>query len=89
MIDLFLHADDEAAMNAALVAAGLMDEAGQPAEGAAIDIIGPITRIEGDEPVTLPGWHVNVRVASLGEDQAAALEAVRRLRPANPFRVFA
>ncbi|MCU0948347.1 MAG: hypothetical protein MUF47_08870 [Porphyrobacter sp.] len=89
MIDLYLRADDEAAMNAALVAARLMDAAGQPAEGVALDIIGTITRIEGDEPVTLPGWHVNVRLADLSDAQAAALTGISMLVPANPFRVFA
>lgn len=89
MIDLYLRADDEAAMNAALVAAGLTDAEGNPAEGVAVDVIGPIVRFEGDTPVTLPGWHVNVRTVSLSDAQTAALAGISMLAPANPFRVFA
>ena len=76
-------------MTAALVAAGLIDAEGYPAEGVAVDVIGAITRLEGDTPVTLPGWHVNVRTVGLTDEQRAALEGISMLAPANPFRIFA
>lgn len=87
--DLYLRADDEAAMNAALVAAGVIDGEGQPADGVAVDVIGPIVRFIDGEPETLPGWHVNVRAWGIGDDQIAALAGVSIPAPANPFRVFA
>lgn len=59
-MDLYLKAADEATMNAALLAAGLMveqtetDEEGNvtvtgayPAQGVSLDVIGPIVRVVG------------------------------------------
>lgn len=98
MTDLYLKAADEAAMNAALVAAGLAyeeDDSLIPAPYVSLDVIGPITRgtgyDENGEPIVqvLPEWHVNVRCAGLTEDQEAAIQAIKIVPPETPFRVWA
>ena len=98
MTDLYLKAADEAAMNAALVAAGLAyveDDALIPAPYVSLDVIGPITRVigydEDGEPIVqeYPEWHVNVRCAGLTEEQEAELDGLVIVPPETPFRVWA
>lgn len=97
MTDLYLKAADEAAMNAALIAAGLLTETEEgscPAQGVSLDVIGPIIRVigydEAGEPITqeYPEWHVNVR-ADLTDEQIEALTAVTIVPPEVPYRVWA
>jgi hypothetical protein len=45
------------------------------------DVIGVITKIVADEPITLDGWHVNLPYAY--EPWAAQM-----VTPLNPFRIF-
>lgn len=67
MIDYYIHAADEAAMYAALIASGAAQDADghlAPADGVVIDIIGTwydLPPEEGDEPVARPGYYANVR----------------------------
>ena len=95
MIDLYLRTATEAAMNAALIDAGLAVEQDgllQPAEGVALDVIGTIIRIIGEdengEPVTevLEGWHVNVRTIKTQVDSLAPFLIEE---PSKPYRVWA
>jgi len=97
-MDLYLKAADEAAMNAALVAAGLAyveDDTLVPAPYVFLDVIGPITRVigydEDGEPIVqeYPEWHVNVRCAGLTEEQEAELAGLVIVPPETPFRVWA
>jgi hypothetical protein len=91
-MDFYLKAADEAEMNAALIDAGLAyeeDDTLHPAFGVSLDVIGTITRIVDEEPVTLPGYHVNVRTPSLTEAQLAQLQAVIIVPPNQPYRVWA
>ena len=97
MSDYYLKAADEAAMNAALVAAGLAyveDDALIPAPYVSLDVIGPITRVTGydeaGEPIVqeYPEWHVNVRCAGLTEEQEAELDGLVIVPPETPFRVW-
>lgn len=96
--DLYLRAADEAAMNAALIAAGLAyveDGTLHPAPYVSLDVIGPITRVTGygenGEPIVqvLPEWHVNVRCGGLTEEQEAKLAGLATVPPEQPFRVWA
>ena len=97
MTDLYLRAADEAAMNAALVAAGLAyveDEALHPAPYVSLDVIGPIVKwdysVEPPVEINYPEWHVNVRcMFDLTEEQLAALEPVMIIPPEQPYRVWA
>ena len=98
MADYYLKAADEAAMNAALVAAGLAyveDDALHPAPYVSLDVIGPITRVTGydeaGEPIVqeYPEWHVNLRCAGLTEEQEAELAGLVIVPPETPFRVWA
>ena len=96
MTDLYLKAPDEAAMNAALVAAGLAyveDDALTPAPYVSLDVIGPIVKwdysVEPPVEINYPEWHVNVRSYDLTEEQLAALEPVMIIPPEQPFRVWA
>ena len=98
MSDYYLKAADEAAMNAALIAAGLAyveDEALHPAPYVFLDVIGPITRVigydENGEPIVqeYPEWHVNVRCGGLTEEQEAELAGLGIVPPETPFRVWA
>ena len=98
MADYYLKAADEAAMNAALVAAGLAyEEDGTlfPAPYVFLDVIGPITRVigydEDGEPIVqeYPEWHVNVRSYDLTDEQLAEIEPVMIIPPEQPFRVWA
>lgn len=80
MTDIYLRTADEAAMTAALAMV----------EGAAIDIIGTITREVDGEPVTLPGWHANVRFLEAPSPELLAdLDGVMIDPPVNPYRVWA
>lgn len=84
MTDLYLKAATEAAMNAALIAAGLAyDEDGvlTPASHVSLDVIGPIP--------DAVGWHVNVRSYDLTEVQLAELEPVLVVPPQQPYRTWA
>ena len=94
MTDLYLKAPDEAAMNAALVAAGLAyveDDALIPGPYVSLDVIGPITRVigydEAGEPIVqeYPEWHVNVRCPH----EVEGLDAFVIAPPEQPFRVWA
>ena len=92
MSDLFLYAPTEADMNAALLAAGVIDENGNPPFYIAVDQIGPFQRITGydDEgnPIytNYPDWHTNL-CGSFTEEQLTALESLR-VYPLVPYRVF-
>ena len=97
-MDLYLKAADEAAMNAALIAAGLAyEEDGtlSPAPYVSLDVIGPITRVigydENGDPITkeYPEWHVNVRCGGLTEEQQAELAFAVITPPETPYRVWA
>ena len=98
MSDYYLKAETEAAMNTALVAAGLAyveDGTLHPAPFVSLDVIGPITRVTGydedGEPIVqeYPEWHVNVRCAGLTEEQEAELAGLVIVPPETPFRVWA
>lgn len=79
-MDIYLRTADEAAMTAALA----------NIENAAIDVIGTITRQTDDGPVTLPGWHANVRFLEAPSPELLAdLDGVMIDPPASPFRVWA
>ena len=60
-----------------------------PAFGVSLDIIGEITRFVDEQPVTLEGYHVNVRTPSLTEAQEEALEGLVIVPPEAPYRVWA
>lgn len=97
MIDVTLRAETRKALDAALTAAGLIDEEGQPtSEHVLIDYIGPITRQNGvdesGEPIseTIPDYHANLRVmVDLTDDQVKALGDVTLPPPNRPYRVWA
>lgn len=91
----FFRFPDEATGTAALAAAGLLNEDGEPITAShihALDVIGVITRggeydpETGDvivPPETLPGWHVNyIGALPDGWEQYAVY-------PQNPVRVWA
>lgn len=86
MPDLYLKADSESAMMAALDKAGLViDGMVQVCGKADVYVIG--TMYSGDEnPVPLPGYHANVRT-----DDADVIEALTPLAcvVASPAFVFA
>jgi hypothetical protein len=93
MTDLFLYTATEADMTAALTAAGIIDEEGNPPVGISVDQIGPFQRVTGyddaGEPIIVdyPDWHTNLR-GSFSDEQLAALEPLR-VYPVVPYRVFA
>ena len=97
MTDLYLRAADKAAMNAALVAAGLAyveDDALIPAPYVSLDVIGPIVKwdysVEPPVEIDYPEWHVNVRcMFDLTDEQLAEIEPVMIIPPEQPFRVWA
>ena len=103
MIDLYLKADNEAAMSAALLAAGFMKECDEEGEtgrlylpGVALDVIGTIykptgetTLVDGQEvPVMAPVSGYHVNVRTTSEELAAVLDA-QRTYPVTPVRVWA
>jgi hypothetical protein len=92
-VDLFLYTATEEDMTAALTAAGVIDENGNPPLGIAVDHIGPFQRVTGyddaGDPIIVdyPDWHTNL-CGSFSEEQLAALEPLC-VNPAVPYRVFA
>lgn len=89
MQDFYLKAADEAAMDAALLAAGLIDADGALTKGVSLDRIGPFARFDAaGEVVEYPDYHCNVRIADSAETgDLAPLEAMSVL-PAQPYRVW-
>jgi hypothetical protein len=83
MIDLFLVTATEAETNAALLAAGVIDDESNPVMGISVDQIGPFVR-NGIEYVD---WHTNLR-GTFTDEQLAALDPLR-IYPTLPYRVFA
>ena len=103
MIDTYLRATNEAALRAALIAAGLAVELGEDKTlvpiGCAIDIIGVIQKptgkiivvegIDTPEMKPIPGYHANLRTsAALTETQTAALDSIIIEPPSTPSRVW-
>lgn len=83
MSDYYLRAESEAAMNASLLAAGLVDHDGNAMPGIDISVIG-IVRKDG---IAIPGWHVNIRSATgLLESQVSELPVIPV--PAAPVRMW-
>lgn len=83
MSDYYLRATDEAAMNAALLAAAVINSEGNPYPGMELSVIGKIVKDEQE----LPGWHINLRVTGeLLDAQVAELPAIAK--PNNPVRVW-
>lgn len=95
--DLYLRATDQAELDAALAAAGLLndpriaiDRIGQDP----VRVIGMNPPANGEElptPITqtIPGYHCNVRVpGALTDEQAAILAPVTIPPPNNPMRVW-
>jgi len=82
MTSLYLKAPTEEAMNAALLAAGIIDDEGNPTPDFSVDQIGPFTRDE----VEYTDWHTNL-LGSFTEDQIAALTPLS-VEPTVPYRVF-
>jgi hypothetical protein len=89
MIDFYLKAADEAAMNTALQTAGAIDADGNPVERVSLDKIGPFTRFDdAGEAAEYPDYHCNVRiVTSANVGDLAPLDAMSVL-PSQPFRVW-
>jgi hypothetical protein len=83
MIDLFLVTATETDMTAALTAAGVIDDEGNPPIGVSVEQIGPFVR-DGVEYVD---WHTNLR-GGFSDDQLNALDPLR-VYPTLPYRVFA
>lgn len=99
LIDLYLKAGSESAMETALKDAGFMSDDETVAlyhPDAALDVIGAIYRPTGETTVVdgesvpvmaaAPGYHVNVRTSS--PELAAALDTLRTY-PETPVRVWA
>lgn len=83
MSDHYLRATDEDAMNAALLAAAVIDSEGNPYPGMELSVIGTIVKDEQ----ALPGWHVNLRTRDeLLDSQMAELPLIGP--PQNPVRVW-
>ena len=93
MIDLYLKTDTEDEMNAALLAAGLINDEGFPVAGVSLDHIGPFSRVtaydKADKPIVVnyPGWHTNLR-GDFTDEQLAAWAPIS-VQPAVPHRVWA
>jgi hypothetical protein len=93
MIDLYLMTATEAEMTAALLAAGVTNDEGNPVSGVSLDHIGLFSRVTGydkaDEPIVAdyPGWHTNLR-GSFSDEQLVLLKLLRAY-PLLPYRVFA
>jgi hypothetical protein len=93
MIDLYLMTATEAEMTAALLAAGVIDDEGNPVSGVSLDHIGPFSRVTGydkaDEPIVVdyPGWHTNLR-GTFDDEQLAELTPLS-VEPTVPHRVWA
>ena len=83
MSDYYLRATDEAAMNAALLAAAVINSEGNPYPGMELSVIGKIVKDEQE----LPGFHVNLRTTvDLLDSQIAELPAIDK--PNNPVRMW-
>lgn len=82
MMTLFLYAPTQADMDAALLAAGVVDDEGIPVYGYSVDQIGPFTR----DDVEYLDWHTNL-CGSFTEEQLALFEPLR-VYPTVPYRVF-
>jgi hypothetical protein len=93
MTDLYLKTLSEKDMAAALTAAGVIDDDGNPTESFSVDQIGPITKLigydEAGEPIVedYPDWHTNLR-GEFDEKQLALLTPLS-VDPAVPYRVWA
>jgi hypothetical protein len=93
MTDLYLMTATEAEMTAALLAAGVIDDEGNPVSGVSLDHIGPFSRVTGydkaDEPIVVdyPGWHTNLR-GTFDDEQLAELTPLS-VEPTVPYRVWA
>jgi hypothetical protein len=93
MIDLYLMAATEDEMNAALLAAALINDEGFPVAGVSVDHIGPFMGINGydadGEPIMVlfPDWHTNLRLTE--NIDTSALLAYIIDTPATPHRVWA
>jgi len=91
MTDLYLKTLTEADMDAALVAAGVIDDEGNPTPDFSVDQIGPFTRwdysVEPPVETVYPDWHTNLR-GSFDEDQLALLTPFS-VEPLVPYRVWA
>lgn len=92
MTDLYLKAADQEALDAALIAAGLIDDQGEPVKGVDLDRIGTISRVKGydddGQPIikTYDGYHANVRTAEDFDD--SILSEFLVIPPDTPFRVW-
>lgn len=93
MTDLYLKTPTEAEMTAALLAAGVIDDEGNPAPNFSVDQIGPFTKVigydEAGEPIVVdyPGWHTNLR-GTFDDEQLAVLTPLS-VEPTVPYRVWA
>lgn len=91
MTDLYLKATTEADMDAALLAAGVIDDEGNPTQDFCVDQIGPFTKVDNsvEPPVetVYPDWHTNLR-GSFTEEQLAMLTPLS-VEPPVPYRVWA
>lgn len=93
MTDLYLKTPTEAEMTAALLAAGVIDDEGNPAPNFSVDQIGPFTKVIGydaeGEPIEeyYPDWHTNLR-GTFDSEQLAALTPLS-VQPPIPYRVWA
>ena len=93
MTDLYLKTPTEAEMTAALLAAGVIDDEGNPTPNFSVDQIGPFTKVigydEAGEPIEeyYPDWHTNLR----GNFDVAQLAILTPLsvEPPVPYRVWA
>ena len=88
MTDYCTKTPTEADFNAVMLAAGLIDEEGNPASYTVlIDRIGPITLADGTE---YPEYYTNVRLLfDPTEEQDAALKAISIDPSAPQYRVWA
>ena len=93
MTDLYLKTLTEAEMTAALLAAGVIDDEGNPTPNFSVDQIGPFTKVigydEAGEPIEeyYPDWHTNLR-GTFDDEQLAALTPLS-VKPPIPYRVWA
>jgi hypothetical protein len=94
MIDFYLKAENETAMNKVLLDSGLVvlnyEDELVPAQGISIDTIGSFSRFdENDVETKYPEWHVNLRsLIELSEEQEQALTSIS-VTPSKPIRVWA
>lgn len=102
MNQYFLKASDEAALRAALIAAGILletEDGEDLADGYCLDVIGRISKptgqkvtvdgIETDEMQIIDGHHANL-LGELSAEQVSALSDVLLPEaPAQPYRVWA